>query len=460
MHCSDCARSVALIGGIADFVSEQLPRARAADRYRCVTHGGGLGSNLPTQIKSAAGSRWPASLGDVVEFGCGPGSMAEDIVSGETVRSLLVVDTNLSVLQACQRRIADLDSACPIFFAALGDGHAAIRDAIADTVVGSTMLLGIGDTRAFLTMVHRVMKTGGRALFVVPNRRYCQAICLAMADALTQRYARDGTWSEGCGPVLTLLEETRRLLVLGNLEFPNSLEATHLFDSDTLQDLGSQVGFCTADVIPLDPDPAGGRAITWLCKDAGATHDFAREFGSLAATVGHPYLSLLNYRDASAFSLLWLTKAAGPTVCIFSDRLARTPPVTVDPDVAVGGVLPRWSVELPARDTPDGVVVEVGGWCLSNIDAKWVRITLDSVAQTAPVWRRRPDVHEVLNRARVYHSLNALCSGLEAILLFAGVHPMDAGCTLRVEIVLAGDLIVTGPAPEMLLMDQPTVIAH
>ena len=169
----------------------------------------------------------------------------------------------------------------------------AIREANVDTVAGASMLSGISDTRAFLTMVHRILKTGGRAMFVVPNRRYHQAISMAMAETLTQRYARDGAWPDGCGPALTLLQETRRLLVLGDLAFLNSSEGKHLFDSDALEDLGKQIGFCTAEVIPLDPDPDGGETITRLCRDARAADDFAREFGPLAASVGRPFLSLL-----------------------------------------------------------------------------------------------------------------------------------------------------------------------
>jgi hypothetical protein len=459
MRCSDCGRTVALVDGIADFGSERVPLTFGAEKHRGMERLYGPASKLPTRIKSAAGARWPAGLGNVIEFGGSPGSMAEDIISGETVRSLVVVDADLSTLRACQGRIADLETSCPVLFATLGDGPTAIRDAVADTVVGTTKLAGLVNAHTFLTMVHRIMKTGGRALFVVPNRRYHQAICLAMAETLTQRYARDGTWPEGCGPALALLGEIRRLLV-SDLSFLNPPQTAQLFDSDDLEDLGKQAGFSSAEVIPLDPDRGGEQTITRLCKDAGATDDFAREFGPLAAAIGRPYLKLLNHHDASALSLLWLTKAIGPTVGIFSDRLAGTSSVHVDPDAAVGGTMPRWSVELLGRDSPDGVIVAVGGWCLSNIDAKWVRITLDSVAQQAPVGWPRPDVHEVLNRSRTFHSLNALCSGLDVNLLFAGVHPVDESCSLHVEIILAGDLIVTGPAPERLIMDQPTVIAY
>jgi SAM-dependent methyltransferase len=458
--CSVCDRTIALVDGIADFVGDWLPPLNGTDRYGGEIREGSLASDLPRRIKHAAGGRWPSSLGDVIEFGCGLGLMTETVVTGEAIRSLLVVDTDMAMLQACRVRIGETPIDRPISFAALG-GTMPIRDTVADTVIGTTMLSGITDTRAFLTMVHRMLRTGGRALFVVPNRRYFQVVCQGLADALAQRYAREEAWPEGSLPALTLLEETRRLLVhRGDAGLLASLEKRHLFDRDELEDLGQQIGFATADVLPLDPDPAGGQTFTNLCQDAGATEAFAREFGPLAATIGRPYLSLLNHQDASAYSLLWLTKAHGPAVRIYGDRPVGPPMVYAGPDAAVGGVMPRWSVELLGRDTPDGVVVTVGGWCLSNIDTLWVRVTLDMISQQTPVWRHRPDVHEVLNRGRIYHAMNALCSGLDDTLLFPGVHPWDGGCALRVEIILTGGLVVTGPAPERLLMNEPMVVAH
>ncbi len=157
--------------------------------------------------------------------------------------------------------------------------------------------------------------------------------------------------------------------------------------------------------------------------------------------------------------LLWLTKARGPSVRIFTHRPAPLPgPLAAD--VALGGVAPRWSVELAARDTPDGIVVTMGGWCLCNTDVQWVRLTLDDVTRVAPVWRPRPDVHEVLNRSGVYHPLNTLCSGMASELLFDGVHAVGPTRPFRLDIVLASGLVVSGPAPEMLVMEQPMVIAH
>ena len=126
----------------------------------------------------------------------------------------------------------------------------------------------------------------------------------------------------------------------------------------------------------------------------------------------------------------------------------------------MGGAAPRWSIELLAGDTPDGIAVSVGGWCLCNTDILWVRLTLGGVPRCAPVWRPRPDVHEVLNRNRRYRALNTLCSGLACDLLFDGVHPTDNQCAVRLDILLANGATVSGPSPGMLAMGEPIVIAH
>ena len=157
--------------------------------------------------------------------------------------------------------------------------------------------------------------------------------------------------------------------------------------------------------------------------------------------------------------LLWLTKAPGPGVRIFTPRAA--PQLgRLGADAALGGAAPRWSIELLARDTPDGIAVSVGGWCLCNTDVQWIRLRLGDVVRDAPVWCPRPDVHEILNRNRIYHPLNTLCSGLASELMFQDVHAAGNAHPFRLDIILASGVIVSGPAPEALVMDEPMVIAH
>jgi ubiquinone/menaquinone biosynthesis C-methylase UbiE len=458
--CSVCDRGFAITDGIVDLVGGRSPSG--SELYRGVTQRHGfLAADLVVRIKNAAGNLWPPSLGDTIELGCGDGATTQAILTHETVRSVLVADTDPAILQACRTRVAELVPGLPLWFAALGGDLVTIRDAVADTVIGTAVLAQVGDIRGFITRIHRMLKPRGRAMFVVPNRRYHQAVSMAIAEALTQRYTRAGAWPEASGPVFAMLGEMRRMLLhRGDPGLSGGTDETRLFDADALEDIARETGFGSVEVLPLDPDPIGGQTITRLCQEAGVQTEFAQEFGPLAATIGRPYLSLLCQQDASAFNLVWLTKAAGPEVRFFTGRPTGLPMVYVGPDAAVGGMMPRWSVELLGRDTPEGVIVTVGGWCLANIDALWVRVTLDSVSRQAAVWHPRPDVHEVLNRGHIYHPAHAICSGLRDTMLFAGVHPADEGCLLRVEIVLSGGFVVTGPAPEWLIMDQPAVIAH
>lgn len=464
LRCADCERAVGVVDGVADFVGDLLESEANPDRYR-----GDLRLNetgavaLLARMQAAAGDRWPGFLGDTIEFGCGRGEMTHSLVTGQGIRSLLVFDTRIEMLQACRTRLAPLGLGPdrPIAYATLCADQDAIRDAVADTAVGVGLLSGIGDVRAFLSMVHRVLKPGGRAAFVVPNRRYHEAMCLAMAEALVQRRAREGTWPEGQAPALEVLATTRRLLVhRDDPGFLATLSEKHLFDSEELEDMGREAGFATAEMLPLEPDPIGADTIRRFCQQAGVPDNFYAMFGALAASAGRPFFSLLGRRDSSASMLLWLTKAQGPDVRIFRPNPAPPPVDFVGPEAALGGVPPRWSVELSAHDTPEGILVTVGGWCLCNADVRWIRLTLDGVVGQASVWRPRPDVHDVLNRGGLYHPWNTLCSGLADEILFEGVHPIDDACPLRLEVILASGLVVTGPTPEKLVMNEQMVIAH
>jgi SAM-dependent methyltransferase len=464
LRCTGCERSIRVVDGIADFIGDLFTLDPDLDRYHgdpYLTEAGAVA--LLARIVAVAGDRWPGSLGDTIEFGCGRGETTHAIAANHRLRSLLVFDTEIEMLRACRTRLEPLGLGAdrPAAYAMFGGPSDAIRDAVADTVIGTASLSGIGGVRAFLAMVHRALKPNGRAAFVVPNRRYHQAMCLAMAEALVQRRLREGAWPEGQDAVLEVLADTKRLLVhRGGLGFVSGRGEKQLFDSEALEELCGEIGFATAEMLPLEPDPAGSETVRRVCHAAGAPDGLTETLGALVAGVGKPLFDLLGRQDSSASMLLWLTKAPGPRVRIFSPPPQSPPVGFLGPEAALGGAPPRWSVELLARDTPDGIVVAVGGWCLCNTGVRWVRLKLGGVTGEAPVWRPRPDVHDVLNRGGLYHPLNALCSGLASEILFADIHATDGVCGFGLEVILESGLVVTGPAPDMLTMNEQTVIAH
>jgi SAM-dependent methyltransferase len=451
-----------VIDGVADFFGGEAPGANDPHRYGAHPSVGEAPiGDLLSRVRGTAGNRWPGYLGDVLELGCGVGQMTVALVAAEPVRGLLALDTAMENVRTCRQRLlsqrlpGDLTPA----FAALSGSRNAIRDAVADTVLGVDVLARTGDLRGFLATVHRVLKPGGRAWFVVPNRRYRQALCQAMAEALVQNFARHRTWPEEIHAATGILARSRLLLV--HQEDPGflaGLDQKHLFDSEVLEDLAKEVGYATAEMLPLAPDPLGADSARDLCNAAVLPEPYVRELAPLVASVGQPFFSLLGHQDSSDSMLLWLTKGIGPGVQTFAARPKPARPALTDAYTVAGGAGARWSIELLARDTPAGVEVHVGGWCLANADVRWVRLTLDNVSGNAPVWRPRPDVHEILNGAGLYHPLNALCSGLEARLLFEGVHPVNGWCGFRLQVVLASGVVMAGPAPEALAMDERCVI--
>jgi 2-polyprenyl-3-methyl-5-hydroxy-6-metoxy-1,4-benzoquinol methylase len=458
LRCTACETVIAVVDGIGDFVGEAVPSPTDPYRYGPdLSAGEAPIGDLPAHIRGAAGGRWPAYFGDILVLGCGSGQMTESLVSTEAMRGLLAVDSDIQNVRSCRDRLRAAET--PVCFATLSGSRNAIRDAVADTVVGVDVLDRTGDVRGFLATVHRTLKPGGRAWFVVPNRRYHQALCHALAEALVQSFARDRVWPDEIHAAAGILAWNRlRQVHQGDAAFINTLDQKHQFDSEMLEDLAQEVGFATAEMIPLLHDPIGARTAHRMLAATGLSERFVNDITPLLVSAGQPFLSLLGRQDCSASMLLWLTKAAGPQVQVFTGRPKPAQVGVAAVHAAVGGADPRWSVELMARDTPDGIMVELKGWCLANTDVRWMRLTLDGTMRHVPVWRPRPDVHEVLNRAGLYNSLNTLCSGADAELLFDAVHAPEGRCRFGLDVELANGLILVGHAPAMLPMDEVVVI--
>jgi SAM-dependent methyltransferase len=445
LRCTECDRAIAVLDGVADFQGDAAKRQSDPGDPAIAL------ANLLPRIRAAAATNWPPYLGTVIEIGCGDGSLTQALVAAEPMRGLLAIDTAIDALLACRQRMPGTET--PLSFAALGPDQNAIRDATADTILGASILPHIPDLRPFLAMVHRALKPGGRAWFVVPNRRFRLAFCHATAEAVAQRFARDSAWSAEARATIDLLARYRLQLV-----HQGEPGQAHLFDSSDLEDLAREVGFATAAMIPLDPDPIGAETTRQTLQAHGLPDTYSTEMAPLAASAGKPLFDLLARQDASSAMLLWLTKGAGPDVRIFTARPNPPHLPFTAAHAAIGGPNPRWSIELRATDTQSGVTVRIGGWCLANTDVSAVRVTLGDIIRHAPVWRPRPDVHEVVNAAGLYHPFNALCSGLDAELLFDGLHPDQDQCALCLEVVLANGLVLMGPAPAALPINEFIVV--
>ena len=86
LFCTMCEAIVPAPDGIPDFFGDRT----VGDTHPLNLSGNAYGGDddaaaLQERIRGVAGPRWPASLGDVLELGCGGGRMTRTLVHNDTV---------------------------------------------------------------------------------------------------------------------------------------------------------------------------------------------------------------------------------------------------------------------------------------------------------------------------------------------------------------------------------------
>lgn len=462
--CGTCGETVCVIDGIVDFARGRFGFVAEADDYdRTHQTGDARAAAYYDQIRLAAGERWPVSLGDVLEVGCGTGLLTRGLAGPGEARLLVATDISGDMLRTCKKRLERLGlvPARPVLFATYSGAEHCFRDVAFDTCAGAQMLHHVDDVCGFLAAIYRCLRPGGRAFFIEPNRRFHRALMQALADIAALMIARERADSNDRQLLLNLLASARqRLLLQDDPVALMRLEDKLLFTGEAFEDMAHGLGFATAEAIPLSPDPTGMLIARRLCAESGISEAYGQEIANLMPSVGARYFGLLARQDTSPSLLLWMTKRVGP----WPRRFQAPPPEPRLPGpeaplAAYGGQPPHWFIEIMAHPSADGLTLTVGGWCLAAADIKAVRITLDGVTVAPTVWLPRPDVHLAMNQAGHYPAWNALCCGLSAEEFLPGSRARNGEVPLRVEIVLASGIVLPAEAPPTLQLNEKLVVA-
>lgn len=464
LACEHCATPVPVEDGILDFVQGRAGTILDPGEYDAFHGIDAARSNaLYREIQQLAGGQWPASLGSVLEVGCGTGLLSRALISHGDVRDLVLTDVSTAMLRTCRDHLhqSDLLNRVPLTFATHSATEPCFQDVVFDTCAGGSVLHHIPDVRGFLASMFRWLKPGGRAFFMEPNLRHHRALAQTLADILALLYTRDQTYSDSRQKLLNLISQWRRgILHQGDVGFLTTLEDKHMFAGDAFEEMGRELGFATAVAIPTASDPSGTSIVAGLCGQLGIDDSVRTEVLGLLPAYRGRYLSLLPPRDQSSSFLLWLEKGTGPAVRSFRAPPPPAPPPPADTPIEhlQGGLPPHWSLDLTASAGPTGILLVLDGWCLLNTDVKWVRITLGTVTRDAPVWMPRPDVHAALASVGLHASWNSLCCGVRETLSFEGVTAENSELSLKVAIVLAsGAALDTAAAPSLHLDETLTV---
>jgi ubiquinone/menaquinone biosynthesis C-methylase UbiE len=459
--CQACGASVPVRDGLADFVRGRFDTILDVAAY---DQEHGIDNDRPdrfyAQIRAQAGARWPASLGSVLEVGCGTGLFSRALLATHDTQDVVLTDVSVGMLRECRTHLTRLGllEARNVAFATYSSNEACIRDAVFDTFIGTSVLHHILDVRSFLADVHRGLKPGGRAFFIEPVRRYHQATAQSLADIAAHLIAREEGGTEEIQPILNWLAEQRQSLMhKDDLGFLDRLEDKHQFLAEEFNDLASGIGFATAEAIPFGEDPTGVGFVRGLCADLGVAQPVRDAIVTMMPAVGSRFMTLLGPTDRSPTFLLWLTKARRSSASASRPRTDRLPTPPVGPNA--GGVAPRWHIHVTARSGAEGTVLAIHGWYISNVDVVGLRVTLDGMAQDAPLWLPRPDVHKALNQEGQYAAWNALCCGVTESLMFGEGAASDGEHGLRVDVVLAGGVVARLQGPDRIRVGEDVVFS-
>lgn len=406
--------------------------------------------------------RWPASLGSVVEIGCGSGAFSRAVLSRAVVRDIVLTDVSVDMLRICSRHLERLDlaSRVPTTLATYSTAERCFPDASFDTCVGVQVLHHIPDVNGFLAEALRFLKPGGRALFVEPNRIFIRAVASALADIVARLLAHDARPTSDRQSLLNWIAQARQgVLHQGDMEFLAAFEDKHMFVGEEFEQAALQVGFATAEALPATPDPSAADFVGSLLGALGISREAIAEVVQMLPEFAAPYITQLDRKDISQSYVFWLAKG-------MEQRAYRPPPTTqsnrkeLQTEYRPGGPAsddgppPRWHIEVKLDAVPDAVTVNLSGWCLLTTDVRWIRARINELSRDAAVWRPRADVHLVFNQSGSYVPWNSLCCGVTADLRFDGAAAQGTGLSFSMQIILMDGAVLNMRLPPSIQLGE------
>ncbi len=441
--CLSCGRRYATNDGILDFVGGRFDTqldVEAYDEYHAI---GDSGAELSYRnIKDLAADRWPASLGSVVEIGCGTGLWSRAMIGHRDAADAVLTDVSPDMLRLCRTHLTRLGlaSALPIRFATYSAHEICFCDEAFDSCIGTSVVHHITDVRAFLADVWRMLRPGGRAFFTEPSFRYTRVMAMAFADIIALLLSRNSAYSADRQTLHNWVAEARRGTMLqGNLALLEGFEDKHMFIGEEFEAMALDAGFATAEALSTK-DPEGLGNVGGLLARIGIGEPVAGQVMQLWPVYARRFLALLHTRDLSSGYLFWLTKSALSRPMSSRSSIPPEPKLSSEAEVTGGGMPLRWA--LAPQPSPAGLRVKLSGWCLANPDIRLLRVKIGGVRRQTPVWFPRPDVHVALNGDGRYATWNSLCCGVEDDLLFDGVYVAGTKTNFGIDFIFTDNRFV------------------
>jgi ubiquinone/menaquinone biosynthesis C-methylase UbiE len=457
--CLACGVQYPLVeGSIIDFVG-----GRVTTRVDPALYDHGIDDRWATatydRVRRCIGGCWPEALGDVLEIGCGTGSFSRVMLARDPMDHIVLTDLSVDMLRICHGHLERLGLAShvPLTLATYSATEPCFRDASFDTCIGIQVLHHVADVPGFLASLLRVLKPGGRAVFLEPNLLFHRALAMAVADVLALLLARDAGPVKDLQPLLNWIAQQRQAQMhQGDTGFLATLEDKHMFAGEAFCQAALRLGFSSARAWPAAADPGATSFVNGLLRQLDVDSGQRPELLPLLTEFATSHLAQLDGNDLAQSYVFWLEKTqASPAP---SHRAAERDALSPAPRAGLGAprdnLLARWFIEVILETSGDDITVVLDGWCLLTEDVKWIRVRIDGRSRDAPVWYPRPDVHRACNQTGSYAAWNSLCCGVRARLAFDGAGGQGGLLSFAMQAVLMDDALINMPLPSGIQFGQ------
>jgi ubiquinone/menaquinone biosynthesis C-methylase UbiE len=389
-------------------------------------------------IKFAAGKRWPSSLGNAVEIGCGTGGFSSAVLRHIAADCVILTDVSSKMLGICRNRLKRLSDlqAETVLFATYSGTEACFRPGVLDTCFGTSVVHHVTDVPHLLAQIYRTLKPGGRAFFMEPNARFHAALTGTLAGILAD-WIRHETVPE---PQISLMmnwmaEVNCNITNSGDLEILAQREDKHYFIGEDFEAMAEAAGFVKAAALVCNADPAGTTAIENYLGQVGVTEETLNLLRGVWPAAQRDWFRSLKSRDRSPSYLFWLEKGSGERP---ERRAVKRRQVAVADDV---GAMRLWMMLSIERHEND-IELIAHGWCVAAMAVRSVQFSLCGISHRLPIYLPRPDVHGAINADGTFPALHALCSGIDGRIRLKDVAAGGDPIAVDVEILTVDGRVV------------------
>jgi SAM-dependent methyltransferase len=327
-------------------------------------------------------------------------------------QKVVLTDISPKMLGICRERLRQAmpERVQSFDFATYSGTERCFRDDSFDSCFGTAVVHHITDVPAFLEQVNDLLKPGGFAFFMEPNRSFHRALAATMAEVVSD-FLRDGTIaaSDSSRMLNWTAEVHCNIVNMGDTEVLAEREDKHLFDGATFLNWARDAGFGGAAALPCDPDPTGWGTMQNYLQQFGITPGGFAALAQAWPAKSRRHFAALTSNDQSPSYLFWLRKVTWPAAAL------RDGPMTQGPG-PVRALPTEFWVSAGAKYRDDTLEINLSGWCLADVPVASVQIVVGDIRRRLPIWLPRSDVQSAVNAKGLYPVLHAMCSGFEGVI--------------------------------------------